>query len=181
MSVSISPEQLLDHRDFADRFRGAIRVGFNWERFFAEAWPIEPVILRTRDDLARCCMPWYIGKSGNEVNYDHEEAAPMCMKDVPKALGILNDERQKDIHDYARQFKNTGALVEFSAPTYALPENGHFVLDRNHRLSALTLVNVPYRVTLWNVRGPLEPECLLDLEHWIGKRSPHMKASETAT
>jgi hypothetical protein len=34
------------------------------------------------------------------------------------------------------------------------------------------LNSVPFEVTLWNVRGPLDPSCLLDLIHWLPPRKP---------
>jgi hypothetical protein len=154
---------------FARQFRDVIRVGLNWERFFEESWPIEPVILSTHADLERCFLPWYIDKGGEEVAYDDPEAAPMRLTDVPKIKGILNDERQEDIHDKVTRFRDGHGIIEFSAPTYSLPDSQYFVLDRNHRLSALTMVSVPFEVTLWNVRGPLDSDCLLDLIHWERK------------
>jgi hypothetical protein len=57
-NVSVTPQV------FASTFREVIRVGLNWDRFFLEAWPIDVVELRSDDELARCFMPWYIGKSG---------------------------------------------------------------------------------------------------------------------
>jgi hypothetical protein len=154
---------------FAEKFGQAIRVGFNWDRFFKEDWPVEAIQLRNKDDLSRCFMPWYIGKKGHEVAYDDPDAIPMCLTDVPKATHILNDERQLDIHEYVKSFKRDAVPIEFSAPTYSLPDDKYFVLDRNHRLSALTLSSVPFNVTLWNVRGPQEPDGLLDFRHWLPK------------
>ncbi len=164
-AVQLTPES------FEEKFRDSIRVGLNWDRFFKEEWPVEIVTLSSYSDLGRCYIPWYVGKSGEEVNYDHEEAAPMNLSDVPKVAAILNDERQGDIHQFADSFRNEHGTVQFCAPTYALPDDQYFVLDRNHRLSALTLVSVPFLVTLWNVRGPLDSDCLLDLIHWVPKPS----------
>ena len=154
---------------FAHEFRDVIRVGFNWERFFKQRWPVEPVVLKSDDDLERCFLPWYIGPHGEELAYDAAGAVPMSLTDVPKAMALLNRERQDDIRQYVETFRNQGGVIEFATPTYGLPDNGHFVLDGNHRLSALTLNSVRFRVTLWNVRGPLDPKCLLDLIHWLPK------------
>jgi hypothetical protein len=162
----MAERSVITPHEFADKFRDAIRVGFNWDRFFDEAWEVEAVTLDSREALGRCFMPWYIGKGGEEVAYDHQEAVPMSLADVPKAKPILNDERQKDVEDYVKEFKSQQEAIEFTAPTYALPDDCYFVLDRNHRLSALAISSVPFRVTLWNVRGPLDQECLLDLLHW---------------
>jgi len=45
------------------------------------------------------------------------------------------------------------------------------VLDRNHRLSALAVKPVHFKVILWNVHGPLEKEALLDVIHWLPPRN----------
>ena len=155
---------------FAEKFREVIRVGFNWDRFFEEKWPIELVTLDSKSALARCFMPWYIGAKGDEVAYDAPDAVPMSLIDVPKAKWILNEERQADIHEYVESVRDQEGVVRFVAPTYALPDNQYFILDKNHRLAALTLNSGPFEVTLWNVRGPLDPDCLLDLIHWMPPR-----------
>jgi len=156
---------------FAKAFRNDIRVGFNWDRFFEEEWPIELVSLDSPLALARCFMPWYVGPKGDEVAYDDPEAVPMSLNDVPKAMAILNEERRADIQQFVDSLRSHNDVIKFAAPTYALPDNHYFILDRNHRLSALTLNSVPFEVTLWNVRGPLDPSCLLDLIHWVPPRS----------
>jgi hypothetical protein len=156
--------------EFARRFRDAIRVGFNWDRFFAESWPVDAVRLASPAELKRCFTPWYIGPTGDEVAYDDPAAKPMCLSDVPKAVELLSDERKADIFGYVDALKAEPPPVRFVAPTYALPDGQHFILDRNHRLSALAVHPVPFEVTLWNVRGPLEPDGLLDLIHWVPPR-----------
>jgi hypothetical protein len=155
---------------FAETFRDVIRIGFNWDRFFEEKWPIEVVSLDSPSSLARCFMPWYIGPKGDEVAYDDPDAVPMRLIDVPKAIKILNAERRADLLEYVDSFQNQKGVIKFSAPTYALPDDHYFILDRNHRLSALTMTPAPFEVTLLNVRGPLDSECLLDLIHWLPPR-----------
>jgi hypothetical protein len=153
---------------FRSTFEEVIRVGLNWDRFIDERWPIEEVTIESNDDLERCFMPWFIGKGGEEVAYDHPEAVPMRLVDVPKADKLLNDERREDIRKYVDEYKRHASDIEFIAPTYALPDDQYFLLDRNHRLSALTFAPVKFRVTLWNIRGPLDKDGLLDLIHWDG-------------
>jgi hypothetical protein len=154
-------------KQFEDRFINVIRVGFNWDRFLEEQWPVELVHLTNSEDLHRCFMPWYIGPNGEEVAYDDPNAAPLRLTDVPKSMHILSEERKADVIEKVEEFRQERDIITFSAPTYALPDNQYFVLDRNHRLSALTLNPVSFDVTLWNVRGPLESDSLLDLEYWL--------------
>ena len=163
----MAPSNAKSPAEFAELFRSVIRVGFNWKRFFEEKWPIELVTLASQEDLSRCFMPWYIGPNGNEVAYDDPKAVPIRLDDVPKSIGILNEEHRRDIQKYVELFHNQKDTIKFNAPTYQLPNNCYFILDRNHRLAALAVHSLPFEVTLSNVRGPLKPDCLLDLIHWI--------------
>lgn len=147
-------------------FRGIIRVGLNWDRFFAERWPVERIVLDSHELLSRCFMPWYVGARGDEIAYDAAGAVPMSLADVPKAMPILHEDRQADILQYVEAFRTQTEPIAFSTPSYALPDGKYFVMDGNHRLSALTLNSLPFEVTLWNICGPLDSDCLLDLIHW---------------
>jgi hypothetical protein len=158
---SPTPEQ------FKERFCESIRVGFNWNRFLAENWEIERVQLVSENDLARCFTPWYVGKAAEELPYDHPHAVPMSLSDVVKAFAILSDERKADILNKFDGLRVGARPVQFVAPTYALPDDRYFVLDKNHRLSALALRGMPFEVELWNVLGPFQKECLLDLNFWL--------------
>lgn len=162
--------------EFETTFRESIRVGFNWDRFLKEKWPIERVILKSPNDFDRCFTPWYVGKSAEELPYDHPHAVPMSLTDVPKAFSILSEERQADIQQKIQQLRSGPSQAKFTVPTYALPGDTFFVLDKNHRLSSLAISGVPFEVELWNVRGPTEKECLLDLDFWLKD-----KADDVAT
>jgi hypothetical protein len=153
--------------EFEEKFRESIRVGFNWDRFLAERWPIQRVVLVSLNDLGRCFTPWYVGKVAEELPYDHPHAAPMSLSDVPDAFLILNEERKADIQQKIDDLRRSSSPVRFIAPTYALPDDRYFVLDKNHRLSALAVSGKPFETELWNVQGPFEKECLLDLTFWL--------------
>ena len=153
--------------EFEATFRDDIRVGFNWERFLAERWPIERVTLTDRAALDRCSAPWYVVRAGESVPYDDVHAFPMSLRDVPKAFEILSDERKADIRGKIEKFRDREGVVRLTVPTYGLPDGSYFVLDRNHRLAALVVTNFPFDVELWNVLGPPDKDALLDLHHWL--------------
>jgi hypothetical protein len=152
---------------FAEKFRDEIRVGFNWERFLAEKWPIERVVIDSKSELNRCFTPWYIGNVGDQVAYDDPDSAPMSLADVPKAMELLSDSRKAHILEKIAEFCAEPGEVRFTAATYGLPDGGYFIMDRNHRLSALSMCEKPFQVELWNVKGPFEKECLMDLDFWL--------------
>jgi hypothetical protein len=152
--------------NFATVFGSTIRVCFNWNRFFSERWPVAPIRVTTIDELGACVLPWYLGSSRGEVLYTQPDAIPLELSRLPQALNSLNQKRQAGIQNYVAKFKEMATTVEFPVPAYTLSDNRHLVLDGNHRLSALMLCSVPFIVTLWSIRGPLEANCLPDLVHW---------------
>ena len=52
------------HEEFEENFRESIRVGFNWDRFLRERWPIEMVMLVSENELGRCFTPLVRRKGG---------------------------------------------------------------------------------------------------------------------
>ena len=164
-------EDLLQHQAFASEFRHTnnqrgIQVCFNWARFLSERWPIELVRLYNIAELSRCFLPWYLGPAGREVQYADQCAKPISLPELPSAFASLRHDHQTGIQDYVRKFQASSGPICFAAPTYLLPGNRYLGMDGNHRLAALMLANRTFEVTLCNVRGPLEANCLLDLIHW---------------
>jgi hypothetical protein len=155
------------HAEFDEEFRDAIRGGFNWDRFLDEQWPIERVVVDSKEQLGRCFTPWYIGLVGDQVAYDDPASAPMSVADVPKAMPVLSEERKADILDKIASFCGEDGTIRFVAATYGLPDGNFFVMDRNHRLAALVFCDKPFKVELWNVRGPFETDALMDLHYWV--------------
>lgn len=117
----MTSSQMPTPKEFESRFRDVIRVGLNWDRFLQEQWPIEVVKLNSQRDLARCFTPWYVGKSAEELPYDHPHAVPMSLSDVPKAFMILSDERRADIQVKIDLLRNASSTVQFIAQLTRCP------------------------------------------------------------
>ena len=158
---------------FEATFRPDIRVCFNWNRFRSEQWPIEAVRVSDREVLGECVLPWYLGRTGQEVAFDQPGAVPIRLAQIPEVVASLA-KRQTGIEEYTTKFR-AERQVEFSVPTYNLGNRRHLALDGNHRLSALILASVSFAVTFWCVGGPLDARCLPDLIHWHGEQDaePH--------
>ena len=121
--------------------------------------------------LGNSILPWYLGRTGQEVVCDAADATPIRLAQIPVVLASLNEKRQAGIQEYVYQFRQQPS-VKFSVPSYDLGNNRQLSLDGNHRLSALLLTDVPFTVTFWSVRGPMEADCLPDLIHWVSSAEP---------
>lgn len=69
------------------------------------------------------------------------------------------------IEDLAEVFRDATAPIALALPAYALPRKRAVLLDGCHRLSGVALADVPFDLTLFRVRGPVDPDCLPDLKH----------------
>ena len=64
---------------------------------------------------------------------------------------------------YVKAFKDGSKGSTFQIPAYFVSQSQSVVLDGNHRLAALMLTSVPFCVHVYEVLGPSDPSCLLDL------------------
>ena len=148
---------------FVAEFGSGIRVGLNWTRLLKERWPLSKRLLRARADFDACWLPWYVGTEGGEVQYDAGGARPVRLFDIPAVVTKLRADRQRDVAEYARQFREAEDVIRFSVPAYMVSASGFVALDRCHRLAALAMDDFKFEVEVVGLEGPLEPECLLDL------------------
>jgi hypothetical protein len=148
---------------FVAEFGRDIRVGLNWNRLLKDRWPLSKRLLRDRTDFDACWLPWYLGTEGGEVRYDAVGARPVRLSDIPAVVTNLRMDRQRDVAEYARHFREAEDVIRFSVPAYMVSSSGFVALDRCHRLAALAMDDFQFEVEVIGLEGPLDPECLPDL------------------
>lgn len=152
--------------DFEAFFRPHIRVRFNWDMMRAEEWTITGNVFRSRVDIGNLYMPWYYTTGGKScVGHDAADAINMQVKDIANHIHILEFTRVEKILSLVRTFSNEISPIQITIPAYYV-DGKVIVLDGNHRLSALTLSDVEFRVMAYLVKGPLDSSALADLEAW---------------
>ena len=148
---------------FDAAFRPSIGVCFNWQRFVRERWKVTHRVLTSVPEFAHCFLPWYIGRNGGEVSFRVDGARPIRFAEIPKVLSQLDARHQDGIRRYVKAFQVQEDEAAFPAPVYSLSGSLFIAMDANHRLSALTLVSKRIKVDVYEVLGPLDADCLLDL------------------
>lgn len=155
------------YRDrFVEKFGTEIRVLFNWNRFQKEWWPVKAIEIADLKTLKKCFVPWYLGISGEEVNYDDPTATPIVLSNIPTLLPKLRPDHRDGIIRYLNMFRNSSTPIQFDAAAYSVSQDQYLLLDGSHRSSALMLSTSDFSMSLHVVYGPLEKDCLPDLIHW---------------
>jgi len=151
---------------FASFFRSAIRVSFNWNRFLTERWPVKIIVLGDRAHLADFYPPWYLSPSGREVGYRDEGARPFPFSAISESMNGLQQERQESIRRFSTMLARSREPVHLLVPAYALQDTRYLLLDGSHRVAALLLSDVTFRMMVFVVYGPLDAGAARDLVHW---------------
>lgn len=147
-------------------FKPFIRVLFSWERMERERWPIRLLIVDDLATLSSWYMPWNFDEKGKEVDYQLPNARPIQARDIPNLLSALDSERQHLIFELARSFRVSEQPIQVIVPTYSLGNGQSFLLDGNHRVAALMVARVPFKLMSFTVCGPLDREIIPELRHW---------------
>jgi hypothetical protein len=153
---------LLAPEVFHGKFCRDIRIGFNWRRFLLEGWSLRRVTLESPDDLSSLRLPWYRNGAGGLVDFDTADASPLVLDCVKEWLPLLPSERVFTIEKMRDEYLAGVRTTSFEFPSYALPLNRHMIMDGNHRLSALVLSKMQFKIEMWVVIGPIDPNALAD-------------------
>ena len=152
---------------FHGKFCSQIRVAFNWRKFFIEDSPIEVVTLSDVRIFGNLKLPWYLNSSSEFVGYGVAGALPVVLGDVSKWIAHLPSDRRESIEKMRDEVLSGVRSTEFEFPSYAIPQCQYLILDGNHRLCALALSGLPFRVQMYVLKGPLDPVALPDLLHYV--------------
>lgn len=154
-------------RAFVSFFNPSIRVLFNWSRFCSEAWPIDILVLSEHQQLDQLYLPWYLSPSGEEVGFDAPNSDPVVVSHIPHIIDSLGMQRQEKIKAWAQVFAGYSEPIQLTVPMYSVSSSDHIVLDGCHRISALAMSKVAFRILALAVNGPKDAEVLPDLKHWL--------------
>ena len=92
---------------------------------------------------------------------------PIALSDIPNVLSLLKKKRQQLILNFSKSFNKDRQPVQLVVPAYTLGKNQSILLDGNHRMAALAISQVTFRVMTFTVFGPMDSNILPDLQHWI--------------
>ena len=123
---------------FETFFRRSIRGRFDWRRFAAEAWPVTVRVFQRRSGLALFDSPWF---SGSVV-------------DIPHLLFRFPPQRRRLIEKLAAAYRDSRPPLQLVVPALATSNRRYLLLDGNHRIGALMLCDVPFRLLAFIVDPP---------------------------
>jgi hypothetical protein len=152
---------------FVSFFERNIRVLFNWDRFREEGLRVTLSVIEDKGELSGWYVPWYVGENKEEVNYSEPNAQPLALSEIPGNLSFLNKTRRELILSLSESYRVSRQPLQMFAPVYALGKDQFLILDGSHRMSALMISDVSFKLMAFTVFGPMDSRVLPDLRHWI--------------
>ena len=140
-----------------------IEAGLNWERFAAERWPVEYRVVTERDELLQF-FTFFRSSLGRVMpHFLHWLASrQMRMGEVLRHIEQLPPRDRATIEHFRGQWQGGSEPIALQLPTYQFGGGEHFLLDCNHRATAIALSGRPFRIELFSVTGPRERDALVD-------------------
>lgn len=149
--------------DFRDQFP-EIEAGLNWERFAAEGWPIEHRVLTDREELLGFYTFFRRSLGRIMPHFLHWVASrQMRMAEVLEHIERLPPRDRATIGHFRAQWQSGTEPIRLQLPTYQFGDGENFLLDCNHRTTAIALSGRPFRIELFSVLGPRERDALVDV------------------
>lgn len=148
-------------------FAPSMRVRLDWDRLMKSPCHVQVTVIENLAEIAGWKMPWHFDQSGCEGRYDSEGARPISLCDTGVHINKMNKQRRFLIDRLIAAYQSDQHPVAFVAPTYFIEPTASLILDANHRLAAAYLAKVPLRVMNFAIHGPIDPQIIPDLKHWI--------------
>lgn len=136
-----------DKKTFERLYREHIRVAFDWKAFFDAAWTLDSVQLSLPRDAAKLWTPW---NTPRDRAATHSLGHTLSLREVIEDPSLIGEERKT-------LFKHEAELVDgvhIDAPAFALSGGRILILDRNHRIAAVGLLQRTALLDLFVINGP---------------------------
>jgi hypothetical protein len=143
---------------FFDTYRAQVRVMLNWARLQELQCDVECLEVRLPDSASIIYAPWYARPDGSVCGYANRTAIPQSLLDVSLNSALCSH------HEVRSEFVG---VTDFAVPAYLLPDRKFLLLDGNHRAVSAVLARIEAEVKIHALTGPIAPEMLPDLQHWV--------------
>ena len=143
-----------------------VRVRLDWSGLQSRTTRVSHQVVGDLTDTLHWYTPWYLGKDGSETGHEDPSGQPIPLRELPETWRRLRSTRRRRVQNLIESFESGPQPIQIVTLTYAVGNGSFLILDRNHRLAALTLKPLDFRVLQINIEGPLDPDLLPDLRYW---------------
>jgi hypothetical protein len=142
--------------DFLSLFSG-IQVSMNWQLLLSKSPQIDQLPISSKGQLGKLTTVCRVDKNGNYADGRDNDADILTVGANPFPEKFENELRR---HQNAATIPNN-----FYLPVYAI-NDGHLILDGNHRAVALYRSGVIPNLCMLSINGPICSQILPDLKKW---------------
>ncbi|MEU4805163.1 hypothetical protein [Actinosynnema sp. NPDC023587] len=162
-------EHPIDTREFQAMFGdGVVRVLLNWQRLREPEFCVRQSFSRSVEHLGNLFTVWYSGADGRAVDWSEEGARPMRVREAAANERSWSTRRAGQLADLEERFRREELPVQLVLPAYAVGGDDLVIIDGTHRSVAAYRADVPVRLMLVGLHGPLDADVLPDLRHHLG-------------
>jgi hypothetical protein len=153
----------LSPQDYLDLFPD-IAVELDRERFRAQGWPVSTKVIENAHELDRCYSAFRLSLGRFNPRLLHWVLARQALiGEVAPQIDRLPPANQARLAPFLEDYAGRFGPVCLTLPAYGLPRGRLFVLDGNHRLTALRHLGCPFEVAFLVIDGPPDPTVVPDI------------------
>lgn len=161
MNKSIITKEL-----FEETFRPDITVLLDWDKL-KKNYTLELKSFTKKNEISHFYTPWHLDYNNNEIDCFEAPKKPLNLHQVSEKIFLLNKNRQQSIIKLTDSFNKSQKRIIVNIPLFKLSENNFFILDGNHRMSALLRSNADFTIFAYIVVAPIKADILQDLQNII--------------
>lgn len=152
---------------FKGIFQKNITVMLDWDRLIESDSQISVIHFTNKLEIESFYTPWHLNDQNQEIGYDGTSSKPLKLSEIELSLNYLNAKRFASISALVASFNQYNKPVEIYAPLYKFSDSEYFIMDANHKLSALMMADVPFSLVAFVIEAPQDKQILNDLENLV--------------
>lgn len=150
-----------------------VRMALNWDLLEEVSAPVTVRVFTERSQLDWLIHPWFTDNQGMVVEWAGVDSSffvnhkPLTVLEAAITPEGLFPETLTRIEKIRTELGAFATPIQVTALGYELPNGKQLLLDCNHRIATLAQMDIPFRLMVMSIAGPMDPSILPDLTHWL--------------
>lgn len=145
---------------------GSVKARLEWPHIDDVSFDVMECFSQSQEYLGDMMTVWYVNSAGLQVDYWSKDARPMTVRQAAQSQNSWLADRRSRIAMFQKNFAMGGQPVRLVLPTYAVRHDVSLILDGTHRSVAAYAAEIPVRLFVFTLQGPIGDAVLPDLRHY---------------